>query len=77
MSLPNDDHMLIAYDISEMRPGCALIQVGMSATTGIASHFDTRHWLLAPTPGMSVYPVTPEQLKRLVEMTETAHPLSS
>lgn len=33
---------------------------------GIANDFKTESWLLAPTPGMKCYEITPEQLKMLV-----------
>lgn len=73
--LPDNPEMVIAYDIEEMKPGCAIIQSDLGATSGIAGHFDSRHWLTAPTPGMRLYPVTPDQLAQLVEMTEKAHPI--
>ncbi len=64
---------LVAYDIKQMKPGCAIIQVGMGATPGIAEKFDSRHWEVRPTPDMKVYSTTPEQLAKLIQMTESAH----
>jgi hypothetical protein len=53
-----------------MKPGCVLLQASYGCESCIAHEFDTRDWLLAPTPDLKVYEVTEEQLKKLVGMTE-------
>lgn len=64
------DTMRIAFDIKLMRPGCVLVQAAMGADPQTCHPFDTEDWLLTPTPDMKVYPVTDEQLDKLVTMTE-------
>ncbi len=64
--------MKIAFDIDVMKPGCPLIQAAMGGSPGIANHFSAEDWQIAPTPGMAVYEVTPEQLIQLIEKVETA-----
>jgi hypothetical protein len=61
----------IAFDIEEMRPGCVLLQAILGGHTQIAHEFETRDWLLEPTPGLRVYEVTKEQLAQLVVKVET------
>lgn len=53
-----------------MRPGCVLLQATFGCEGRMADHFDTKHWLLAPTDNLKVYDVTEDQLKQLVKMTE-------
>jgi hypothetical protein len=59
----------IAYDVRLRQPGCAILQAAMGATMGIANHFDSKTWLLHPTPDMRLYEVTEAQLPALVRMT--------
>ena len=60
--------MKIAFDVEQMRPGCALLQAGLGCGTSIAHHFPVESWLLAPTEGLKVYEVTEAQLEKLVGM---------
>lgn len=62
--------MKVLYDTKLMRPGCVLMAAVFSANTHAPQKFDTRDWLLSPTPDMKVYETTPEQLTQLVKMTE-------
>jgi len=59
--------MKIAFDVKLMRPGCVLLQGSLGCNPLIAHEFSTKDWLLAPTPDLGVYDVTPEQLKILVK----------
>ena len=59
----------IAYDIKLKRPACVLVQAGMGATVDVTEHFEVEDWLLSPTPDMSLYPVTAEQLEQLKVIT--------
>lgn len=71
-SLRREEPILkIAFDIKTMKPGCALIQAAMGGTPGIANHFSADDWEIAPTPGMRVYEVTPEQLTQLIKRVKT------
>lgn len=65
---------LVAFDIELMRPGCAIVAAIMGADPQAPSQFPLDSWLLTPTEGMRVYPVTPDQLVRLVAKVESAHP---
>lgn len=58
--------MKLVFDITRMRPGCALVQAGLGGDLGIASHFPSETWLQTPTKEMGCYEVTPEQLAALV-----------
>lgn len=62
--------MKIAFDLTLMRPGCVLIQAVMGCDSEMAHHFDTKDWLLAPTPNMKVYPLTKDQIPFLVKKVE-------
>lgn len=64
--------MRIAYDPKLKRPGCAILQAAFGCDPAMSSHFDTEDWLLSPTEHMAVYPVTDEQLVKLVKITEEA-----
>lgn len=57
----------VAFDIKLMRPGCAILQALFGAEPTIADKFDTKTWLVGPTPEMKAYEVTPEELKKLVQ----------
>ena len=61
--------MKIVYDTKLMRPGCVLLQATHGCDPALAHRFDTKHWLLAPTENLSVYPITDVQLDQLVDMT--------
>jgi len=58
--------MRLAFDIKLMKPACVLVAAGMGADTYLASKFNTRDWLLAPTPDMKVYEINDDQLAQLV-----------
>jgi hypothetical protein len=60
----------IAYDTVLKRPGCVLIQAALGGDIHLTSEFETKYWLLAPTPDMRVFEVTPEQMKKLIKITE-------
>jgi hypothetical protein len=62
--------VLVAYDTELFRPACVLVAAALGADSRAASAFDTKYWLLAPTPGMAVFNTTPEQLTQLVAITE-------
>ena len=62
--------MKIAYDTKLMRPACVILAAAKGADVEPAHWFDSRHWLLEPTPDLKVYEVTDSELRRLVIMTE-------
>lgn len=63
--------MKVAFDIKLKRPACVLVAAGLGADSSAASRFDTKDWLLHPTPDMQVFETTEEQLAQLVEMVES------
>jgi len=64
----------IAYDVKLKRPGCAIIQAGYGCDPQVVAGFDSRLWLVAPTPDMKVYPLTDDaQLRQLIALTEEAN----
>ena len=64
--------MKIAYDCELKRPGCVILQAAMGGSSEAAKMFPVESWLISPTDGLHVYPVTRGQLKALIEMTKTA-----
>jgi hypothetical protein len=64
--------MNVAFDVKLMRPACVLVAAAMGADLECASQFHAEDWLLAPTPDMEVYGVTPDQLAQLVEKVSNA-----
>jgi hypothetical protein len=60
----------IAYDAVLKRPGCVLLQAAMECNPRIAHEFPSETWLLAPTPDLKVYPLTPEILGKLKKITK-------
>lgn len=50
-----------------MRPGCVILQAHFGCEGNIAHLFDTKDWLLAPTPDMRVYPLEDWQIPFLVK----------
>ena len=65
------DAVKIAFDIKLMKPACVLVAAGLGADFRLAHRFDTNDWLLSPTPDMSVYEITEEQLRQLIQKTKT------
>jgi hypothetical protein len=56
----------LAYDTDLCRPGCVLLQAAMGGSTEAAQLFDTKSWLLAPTPGLKVRQVDDAELMRKI-----------
>lgn len=61
---------LLAFDPVLKRPACVILQAAMGTdfVRGLEDHFPSETWLLAPTEGMSVFPVTDKQLVMLEHM---------
>jgi hypothetical protein len=64
--------MKIAYDISQMKVGCAIVQAALGGDTMAADYFDTEDWVMTPTRGMRLYDLSPEQIPELVDKTKAA-----
>lgn len=62
--------LTLAYDLKLNRPGCVLIQAAMGGTVDVSRHFDSKDWLLYPTPDMKVYRITEAQLEEAKRATE-------
>jgi hypothetical protein len=65
----------IAFDVSLRRPGCVLVQAALGASVPgplFQRLFPHETWLLSPTDGMKVYPVTDDQLAQLSRMAAEA-----
>lgn len=62
----------IVFDTELRRPACVLIQAAMGGDTGIANRFPSETWLIYPTPAMAVFPVTDEQIPKLIAMAVAA-----
>ena len=65
--------MKIAFDVKEVKPGCALLQAALGCGTSIAHRFPPETWLLALTPALRIYEVTEAQLAKLVVLVEEKH----
>lgn len=63
-----DDGIDLVFDIKLRRPACVLLQAvyGCGHNNGfLQMNFDSREWLVAPTPDMRKVRGTREQWKRL------------
>jgi hypothetical protein len=60
--------MRLAYDVKKRKVGCVLLQAVMGGDPDIAKRIDNKHWLLAPTPDLKVYEISPAQVEQLVAM---------
>lgn len=69
-TMTTERRFLLAYDMELCRPGCVLVAAALGADSDASSRFDTRTWLLAPTPTMRVYRITESQLVDAVRRTE-------
>lgn len=69
----------IAYDCELYRPACPILQAALGGDVAMASRFDADYWLIEPTPGLKLYPITERQLQVLLAVTkakaEVSHPL--
>ena len=65
----------IAYDLTQRRPGCVMVQAGLGGNSQLVDrHFPAETWLLAPTNDMKLYPIEDEaRLKQVIEVTMLAH----
>lgn len=64
----------MVYDCKLRRPACALLQAVLGGDDGACTVFDSRHWLLSPTPDMRLYEVDQDRLRDLISITEQANP---
>ena len=64
--------MKIAFNIEEMRPGCALLQAAFGGEMGIANRFPVETWDLNPTK-LQLYEVNNAQLEELIIKSTLAH----
>ena len=71
---PMDDTVKLAYDEELNRPGCWLLAAMMGADKYITQEFDTRDWLISPTPGLKVIEVLRDKIPEYVERTVKARP---
>jgi hypothetical protein len=60
----------LLYDATLKRPGCVLLQAAGGGDSMLIARFPAASWLIAPTPDMRRYEVTPEQADKLVAMAE-------
>jgi hypothetical protein len=57
---------LLAYDISQRKVGCVLLQVVMGGDPNLAKRIPNEYWLTSPTPGLTVYRLTEDEAEQLV-----------
>lgn len=61
----------LIYDLNLLAPACVLLQaVAGCDTSALSRHFASRHWLVAPTPGMRRITGTDEEWQRAAAATE-------
>lgn len=65
--------MRFCFDIKRMQPGCVLLAAAMGGDPELAKRFSSEIWLLAPTPDLKVYEITPEQFDEVLARTEKIH----
>src|SRR2546422_580236 len=61
----------LVYDIDLKAPACVLIQAayGCGASPAALAHFEPKHWITHPTPGMRKIAGTPEEWKKAAKIT--------
>lgn len=59
--------ILLLFDAKVMQPGCVILAAAAGTDREVVARFN--NWLTAPTPDMRIYRTTPEQLDRLVEIS--------
>lgn len=57
------------YDAKLKRPACVLLQAAFGGTSSLAHRFDSRDWLVSPTPDMRGYMVTLDEIRQLARAT--------
>lgn len=67
------EELTLIYDTDLRAPACVLLQAafGCGSSPRALRHFENRHWLTAPTPGMKRMSGTDEVWKRVAEVTRT------
>lgn len=63
--------LVLVYDTDLRAPACVLLQAvfGCGSSPRALRHFDSLHWLTAPTPGMRKLEGTEEEWKQIAELT--------
>jgi hypothetical protein len=63
-------HALV-YDLELKAPACVLLQaaMGCGAHPAALRHFESRHWLTSPTPGMRAVEGTDDEWARVAAIT--------
>lgn len=59
--------MKLCFDIKLRRPGCVLLAAATGADVALAQQFNSKTWLVSPTPDLRVYEVTPEEFAKILE----------
>jgi hypothetical protein len=58
---------VLVYDLKLRRPACALLQVALGGSPGVANRFPSEHWLIAPTPDLKPYQISDEELASVIK----------
>ena len=63
--------LVMVYDMDLKAPACVLLQAafGCGASPAALRHFEPKHWITHPTPGMRKIAGTPEQWKKAAAIT--------
>jgi hypothetical protein len=71
--MKEQNHVLV-YDLELKAPACVLLQAafGCDAYATALRHFNVRHWLTSPTPGMRKVRGTDDEWKRVAQITAAA-----
>lgn len=66
-----EDLQVIVYDTDLKAPACVLLQAmyGCGPSPAALRHFEPKHWITHPTPGMRKISGTPEQWKQAAAIT--------
>lgn len=68
----SEEKLKIAFDITLMRPGCAMLQAAFGCPGVLADLFPVETWLLTPTENLRVYRIQRPQLEQLVQKARDA-----
>jgi hypothetical protein len=66
----------LVFDMTELRPMCAIVQAMYTDDYSKVGHFNTESWLTAPVGQMQLFELTPEQFEKVVKTMNVRFPVA-
>lgn len=64
----------VVMDVATKRPACVILQAALGGDSSAASLFDSRHWLVQPTPTMQLFAASREDLTKASKALDKLYP---